>query len=99
MKNKKIAVIGLGYVGLPVSVLFASKYRVIGYDINPKRVNELNNFKDETLEIKPKTLEKLINNNLIISNDLDSIKLVLKSFDSCLMVKEIRIVIGCGDYC
>ena len=74
MKNKKIAVIGLGYVGLPVSVLFASKYRVIGYDINPKRVNELNNFKDETLEIKPKTLEKLINNNLIISNDLDSIK-------------------------
>ena len=74
MKNKKIAVIGLGYVGLPVSVLFASKYRVIGYDINPKRVNELNNFKNETLEIKPKTLEKLINNNLIISNDLDSIK-------------------------
>ena len=74
MKNKKIAVIGLGYVGLPVSVLFASKYRVVGYDINPKRVNELNNFKDETLEIKPKTLEKLINNNLIISNDLDSIK-------------------------
>jgi UDP-N-acetyl-D-glucosamine/UDP-N-acetyl-D-galactosamine dehydrogenase len=74
MKNKKIAVIGLGYVGLPVSVLFASKYRVIGYDINPKRVNELNNFKDVTLEIKPKTLEKLINNNLIISNDIDSIK-------------------------
>ena len=74
MKNKKIAVIGLGYVGLPVSVLFASKYRVVGYDINQKRVNELNNFKDETLEIKPKTLEKLINNNLIISNDLDSIK-------------------------
>ena len=74
MKNKKIAVIGLGYVGLPVSVLFASKYRVVGYDINQKRVNELNNFKDETLEIKPKTLEKLINNNLIISNDLNLIK-------------------------
>lgn len=74
MKNKKIAVIGLGYVGLPVSVLFASKYRVVGYDINSKRVNELNNFKDETLEIKPKVLKKLINNNLTISNDVDSIK-------------------------
>ena len=35
----------------------------------------------------------------LISNNLDSIKLVLALFDSCLMVKEIRIVIGCGDYC
>jgi len=73
MKNIKIAVIGLGYVGLPVSVLFASKYKVIGYDINQKRVKDLNNFKDETLEIKPKILKKLINNNLIISNDVESI--------------------------
>ena len=73
MKNIKIAVIGLGYVGLPVSVLFASKYKVIGYDINSKRVNELKNFKDETLEIQPKILEKSINSNLIISNDVESI--------------------------
>ena len=41
MKNIKIAVIGLGYVGLPLAVEFAKKYEVIGFDINSKRVEEL----------------------------------------------------------
>ena len=51
MKNK-IAVIGLGYVGLPLAVEFAKKYKVIGFDINPKRVEELRKGIDETLEIE-----------------------------------------------
>ncbi|MDR2691769.1 MAG: nucleotide sugar dehydrogenase [Dysgonamonadaceae bacterium] len=46
----KIAIIGLGYVGLPLAVAFAGKYRVVGYDINRKRVEELNAGNDHTLE-------------------------------------------------
>ena len=50
MKLKKIniAVLGLGYVGLPLAIEFGKKYCVIGFDINKSRVNELNNFKDST---------------------------------------------------
>ncbi len=73
MRNKKIAVIGLGYVGLPVAVLFASKYEVIGYDVNPKRTDSINNYKDETLEIKSNKLKNVLNNNLTVSNDIKSI--------------------------
>jgi UDP-N-acetyl-D-galactosamine dehydrogenase len=40
-KTHKIGVIGLGYVGLPLSIVFSKKYKVIGYDINEDRVNEL----------------------------------------------------------
>ena len=70
MKNKKIAVIGLGYVGLPVSVLFSGKYKVVGYDINKTRVTELNKYIDKTLEIDSKQLKGALKNNLIVSNDL-----------------------------
>jgi UDP-N-acetyl-D-galactosamine dehydrogenase len=38
LKDKKIAIIGLGYVGLPLAVAFAEKYKVIGFDINLKRI-------------------------------------------------------------
>ena len=41
LENKKIAVIGLGYVGLPLAAAFAEKYPVVGFDINQGRVNEL----------------------------------------------------------
>ena len=47
---EKIAVIGLGYVGLPLAVEFGKKYRVIGYDINGDRINELRQCRDHTLE-------------------------------------------------
>ena len=73
MKNFKIGIIGLGYVGLPVAVLFAKKYKVIGYDINKKRTDALNNYDDETLEISPNKLKKTLNNNLIISNNINDI--------------------------
>ncbi|MFN3301170.1 MAG: nucleotide sugar dehydrogenase [Sediminibacterium sp.] len=51
-KNCNIGIIGLGYVGLPLSIAFAEKYLVIGYDINEERVSELNNQFDKTKEIE-----------------------------------------------
>jgi len=48
---EKIAVVGLGYVGLPLAVEFGKKYQTIGFDINQNRVNELRNNKDRTLEV------------------------------------------------
>ncbi|WP_415370628.1 nucleotide sugar dehydrogenase [Patiriisocius sp. Uisw_047] len=50
-KNPTIAIIGLGYVGLPLAVAFAEKYKVIGFDINKKRIEDLNAGKDFTLEV------------------------------------------------
>ena len=55
-KNLKIAIIGLGYVGLPLSVAFAAKYKVIGFDVNNQRVKDLNNGHDSTLEIEDQLL-------------------------------------------
>ena len=50
LENVKIAVIGLGYVGLPLAVEYGKKYRVIGFDINKERVEELQRGEDKTLE-------------------------------------------------
>lgn len=55
----KIAVIGLGYVGLPLAVAFSNKFEVIGYDINKDRIKELQNGSDKTLEINDDELKKL----------------------------------------
>lgn len=62
MGSKKIAVIGLGYVGLPLARLFATKYSVVGFDINPERVRELNSGLDSTLEVDQADLEKVLKN-------------------------------------
>ena len=51
-----IALIGLGYVGLPLAVEFGNKQRVIGFDINEVRVGELRNGIDRTLEVEPDEL-------------------------------------------
>ncbi|MDD2305499.1 MAG: nucleotide sugar dehydrogenase [Prolixibacteraceae bacterium] len=56
----KIAVIGLGYVGLPLARLFATKYPVVGFDINKSRVEEINSGNDSTLEIETETLKKAL---------------------------------------
>lgn len=58
LPNTKIAVIGLGYVGLPLALEFAKKYPVIGYDINKARVTELMGGKDHTLEVEGSELSK-----------------------------------------
>lgn len=52
----KIAVIGLGYVGLPLAVEFSKKYRVLGFDINESRIDELSSGKDSTLEVSSEEL-------------------------------------------
>lgn len=56
----KIGVIGLGYVGLPLARLFATKYNVIGFDINKNRVAELNQGKDLTLEVSEEVLRSVL---------------------------------------
>lgn len=56
----KIAIIGLGYVGLPLAVEFGKKYPIIGFDINSKRIDELKKGIDRTLEIDPKNLQAAI---------------------------------------
>lgn len=58
--NSKIAIIGLGYVGLPLAVEFAKKNLVIGFDTHIERVSELNNGKDITLEVSPDNLKKVL---------------------------------------
>ena len=55
MKDK-IAVIGLGYVGIPLAVELGKKYSTVGFDINPERINELNEGFDRTLEITSEAL-------------------------------------------
>ncbi|WP_312390613.1 nucleotide sugar dehydrogenase [Chryseobacterium sp.] len=62
MKFYKIAVIGQGYVGLPLSLEFASHYPVLGFDINSQRVAELNNGEDATLEADLDKLKNSLNN-------------------------------------
>lgn len=60
MNKNKIAIIGLGYVGLPLAVEFAKKYLVVGFDINTSRIDELNNFSDLTKEVESSDLRSLI---------------------------------------
>lgn len=60
MKNTKIAIIGLGYVGLPLARLFATKYPVVGYDVNKKRIDELNKGIDRTLEVESELLKPVL---------------------------------------
>ena len=66
--NSKIAVIGLGYVGLPLAVEFSKKYNVIGFDINAMRIQELQSGIDRTLELETSELKKA--NNLKYTSDL-----------------------------
>ena len=78
LENAKIAIIGLGYVGLPLAVEFGKKYSVIGYDINSSRVEEINKGIDSTLEIDEKILKEVINkkpNNsgLLCSSVIDTL--------------------------
>lgn len=64
MDKIKIAIIGLGYVGLPLARLFATKYNVVGFDVNEKRISELKLGKDSTLELEEEVLKPVIVDNL-----------------------------------
>ena len=80
MKKDKIAIIGLGYVGLPLARLFATKYSVVGFDINSDRISELMSGVDSTLEIDNETLQSVLMGEdsdeigLFCTNQLDKIK-------------------------
>ena len=63
--EKKIAVIGLGYVGLPLAVEFAKQYPTVGFDINGSRVDELMNGHDRTLEVEDEDLKQVIASDLV----------------------------------
>jgi UDP-N-acetyl-D-galactosamine dehydrogenase len=80
MKSYKIAVIGLGYVGLPLAIEFAKKYAVIGFDINKRRISELSQGKDFTLEANEQDLLAVIkkennaDNGFFVTDQLDELK-------------------------
>ena len=75
MKTQKIAVIGLGYVGLPLAVAFAEKYSVVGYDIDTKRIDNLNNGYDVTREISGIELKNsLSSGQLLLSDKIEDIQ-------------------------
>src|SRR5699024_904600 len=59
ISDKKIAVIGLGYVGLPLARLFGTKFQTVGFDINEQRIKELREGKDLTLEVEDEVLQKV----------------------------------------
>ena len=79
MKDIKIAIIGLGYVGLPLARLFATKYPVIGFDINEARIAELQKGHDNTLEVEDDKLQAVLKKStkmetgLYCSNQLEDI--------------------------
>ena len=75
MKEISIAVIGLGYVGLPLARLFSTKYETIGFDMNQKRVDALMAGHDATLEVADDLLQDAINNHgFICTTDLEKIR-------------------------
>lgn len=70
--NLKIAVVGLGYVGLPLAVEFGKKFSTIGFDINRKRISELENGNDSTLEVHNDEL--ILSKNLKFTHDIKNLK-------------------------
>jgi UDP-N-acetyl-D-galactosamine dehydrogenase len=73
MENKHIAIIGLGYVGLPLAAAFSKKYPTIGYDINKEKVDAINSGIDPTAELGNKQLQGALNDGLTTSSELDAI--------------------------
>ena len=74
INETKIAVIGLGYVGLPLARLFSTKYPTVGYDMNQKRVDRLMQCHDDTLEVSDNLLSEAISNGFKCTSNLDEIK-------------------------
>jgi UDP-N-acetyl-D-galactosamine dehydrogenase len=72
--NDKIAIIGLGYVGLPLAAEFAKKYDVTGLDIYQERIDELNRAEDRTLELTSEQLQKALDNGIKFTTNSDDIK-------------------------
>ena len=97
--NKKICIIGLGYVGLPLAHAFSKKYQVVGFDINRPRVDELSSGYDRTLELTSEEVKESISNSMIYSKEPninpigDFIEICDEFFitiDSTSMLSEVR---------
>ena len=91
MKIKKIAIIGLGYVGLPLAVKLSKYFDVLGFDLNNKRVNEINNGNDSTKEVSCKELNQSLNGSLKVSdhkNDLKSCNIFIVTVPTPVTVKK-----------
>ena len=72
--EKKICVIGLGYVGLPLARLFSTKFKTVGFDMNSKRVDALMAGHDTTLEVNDELLQGAIKNGFVCTANLEDIK-------------------------
>ena len=73
MNNTKICIVGLGYVGLPLAVAFAEKFQVIGFDVNPLRIQELEDGNDRTLEIDSDLLTS-VKSSITYTTDIQETK-------------------------
>ncbi len=71
-KNPKICIVGLGYVGLPLAVEFSKTYQTVGFDINPKRVKELQEGNDSTLEVNRDSLKR--SDKLTYTDNIEDIR-------------------------
>lgn len=74
MKETKICVIGLGYVGLPLARLFSTKYPTVGFDMNADRVKALMAGHDATLEVSDELLQSAIRNGFVCTSDIEAIR-------------------------
>lgn len=73
-KKPHIAIIGLGYVGLPLAIEFAKQYQVLGFDINETRISELSAIKDITKEADLTALQDVLGKGLLLSADVNSLQ-------------------------
>ena len=73
---KSIGIVGLGYVGLPLATLLATKFSVVGYDVNAKRIDALRNFVDHTNEVDSSVLKDLCadGNSLQLTKDPEALE-------------------------
>ncbi len=74
MEMNKIAIVGLGYVGLPLAHAFSFKYKVVGLDINTERINELKSGFDRTLELNETQVKECIDNGMEFVSDINEAK-------------------------
>ena len=78
MNSRKISVIGLGYVGLPVAVAFGKSARVVGFDVNAQRIRELQLGEDRTLEVEPNDLRGA---EILFTDQLDNLRGAFEASD------------------
>lgn len=73
-RAEKIGIIGLGYVGLPLACLFAGRYDVTGYDISERRLREINDWHDSTMELTPEEVRAALAGRLTVTDDMEDLR-------------------------